>query len=407
MQTDNFVDLTNPTLLIIGNGFDLACGLKTRYADFFNDQVNTNPTFRSVYGYMRDTIQYGDINCSWYPHNLLKETQSFSNFTIWDIVFLIYSFKASPEKIGWCDLESVISSTFEKPNNKKHVINWAIIREMIIQYEEQGSSDHFHDQSITYSGLNFSPDDSFLVETLCNSFLFKPFSTVYQDNDSFYETLLSQLLSFENRFGKYLLNQLVTNKGEYIARRDSLVLLLSDGNLPLSIETFNYLPAYGLKYSLRHIHGQISDSSCTLIFGISKPNNPQDPSYIFTKASRQFELSIRENLDKRETNFTPKTIVFFGHSLNEQDYPYFFQFFDTIELQKKHGQKIIFKYSIHDCQTKEDAIKEIKQRVERLIYAYDIYCSGNGNLLSNLVNTDTIEVREINPFSSLKYPEAS
>jgi hypothetical protein len=37
---------SRPVLLVLGNGFDLACGLKTRYGDFFKNQYNNNPTFK-------------------------------------------------------------------------------------------------------------------------------------------------------------------------------------------------------------------------------------------------------------------------------------------------------------------------------------------------------------------------
>lgn len=32
--------MENKKLIILGNGFDLACGLKSRYADFFNKRIN-------------------------------------------------------------------------------------------------------------------------------------------------------------------------------------------------------------------------------------------------------------------------------------------------------------------------------------------------------------------------------
>lgn len=41
------------TLVILGNGFDLNCGLHSSYKDFFKHQIECHPIFKSLFEYLK------------------------------------------------------------------------------------------------------------------------------------------------------------------------------------------------------------------------------------------------------------------------------------------------------------------------------------------------------------------
>ena len=133
-----FFILENTKLIILGNGFDLACGLKSKYADFFEDRISEDLSNCLKRAYQRFSFDFDDetIDAPVYrfqtiydirkkyvrrledekPFNIriLSLSQSDieilkkSKLTFWDIV-LFYFQKNDDERIedvDWKDIEN-------------------------------------------------------------------------------------------------------------------------------------------------------------------------------------------------------------------------------------------------------------------------------------------------------------
>lgn len=78
-------------LLILGNGFDLHCGLKSRYSDFFS--IRLKPV-------LNETLS----NAASAPYSFYK-----SGLTVWDLIFsLLGPLKQPSPSVRWCDVEYVM-----------------------------------------------------------------------------------------------------------------------------------------------------------------------------------------------------------------------------------------------------------------------------------------------------------
>jgi hypothetical protein len=115
--------------------------------------------------------------------------------------------------------------------------------------------------------------------------------------------------------------------------------------------SFNYtlVNKNNLFESVENVHGLASEKG-EIIFGIDNSScNPGDFNYVFTKTYRKVSMYITTPLKvinevlKKDIN----QIVFFGHSLNEQDYSYFQTIFDYFDLYNSQI-KLEFFYYIYD-----------------------------------------------------------
>ena len=149
---------------------------------------------------------------------------------------------------------------------------------------------------------------------------------------------------------------------------------------------------------LHHINGGIIGHP---IFGIDPsllteiPEN--DSRIIFGKTYRRLMLdaSVKSMVQKKPSN----NIIVYGHSLNEQDYNYFFALFDDIDLaDHTKDNKIIFAYSIHDENRKSQITSSLIDNITKMFYNYSEYLGrvkDNNRLLDMLVVTKKIMLLEI------------
>lgn len=176
---------------------------------------------------------------------------------------------------------------------------------------------------------------------------------------NFYDYLLSELKIFEEDFAKYL-NSLYSDKekiNKYDLYKQELFskLLINDTR---SIDTFNYtnpLSTYLFRNSnltYWHINGSLEKDD-EIIFGIDVDGiKPEDNEYIFTKTYRRLTRNINLPIIK---DFNCNNVIIYGHSLNRQDYSYFFSLFDNLELSN-HLKKstIAFAYHVYNPEKRDD-----------------------------------------------------
>lgn len=311
-------------LFIFGNGFDLSCGLKSSYSDFFEDIFILNPT------------TYGEDSKNNFWLRLFKELSTYSDSPLnnWtdietqillqlkNIEFLFDSFLIL--NLGNLEdgssLKSKIANEIDRPTTKmKSILN---VDSVLITYQ--------------------------LLKKEYNSFEIKQINEIQQ-------RLKEDLIQLEEYFQVYLtkhlssklevnvpIHDIATRLFDYRYRTSSLIDHLtrqySGYNSIDYYLSFNYTSPYKNKL-IRNIHGTLEKGN--IIFGIDydkAKNNFNKPPIEFTKSYRILEnkaistVNISNDLDY---------ICFYGHGLGEADYSYFQSIFDSVDLY--HGKtKLVF-----------------------------------------------------------------
>lgn len=370
--------LTN-VKLILGNGADLYCKLKTSYKDFFESNVELNKIFdyaitqKVPLNLIKTTSNYIDLN----PFLGLKD----KNVSIWYLYFYMISIskkKYKIDEIRWCDIEEEIKNSFV--NDKYSNCFWNKRFQFLKgEYYEDLHNDH--------------------ILWLIN--LKRNYDTDFISLQQFYEYLLDELKQFENMFNDYL--KLAMNQDSFPARQLQKNMFGSLLNQVTSIDTFNYTepnsfyPYESWNHSIRisHVNGSMTiENNESGIFGIdSKGIDPIDEKYIFTKTWRRIEKVSSSSYH----SFDFDNIIIFGHSLNEQDYSYFFSVFDILKISDfSENSKIVFAYTIYDENKKTDIIKEQRKKIVLLLENYKKYINKPElNLLETLSFQERIMFFEI------------
>lgn len=334
--------------IIIGNGFDLYCGLKTKYSDFFNSNQNI---VEKLKGWIRRLKMMGiRTNYEEFEYDFLWPHEPIcDNCTIWDLFFYLRSLKQN-NLVNWCDIEEEIKLSIIGSENS--IFKWKTVF------------------SILKDGNIMTGDEGTEIERFCAGYsknLFKGNS--YKD---FMEYLLEELKIFEKRFGVYVKEQMTERYN--IMANDTIGQLAVYDFSRLSIDSFNYTNFHLRKFQhlkINNINGDCDNP----IFGIDSSNiNPDNDEYIFTKTFRKMRQSLFR--EKVYQNDVFENVVIFGHSLNEQDYNYFFPVFSKLDIMSSNFQgKIFIVYNIYDEKIEEQIKQEIILKFNKMIYEYEEYNS--------------------------------
>ena len=413
-------------LVIIGNGFDRACGLESSFGSFFLPRVNTISEAEST-----------DLD-KWF-----KDLRA-GGITAWDLI--LRSRKDLADRgydVCWCDVEAAISEVVEVPaakgaQRRRPAIpaGQAITVNSILKYFDfskefawQGSPCQFvekferlveHDYNNLsreferrYAGKQVKSKIVKACDPLINDDMFgadcynlldyaqqvcpnRPSETVARYLEKKYarvqrwsagaihKALLQELYALEAAFDKYLSEE-VASKPEYDAAASGLLreILEFDGDelMDMAAEAtvldFNYTtPAmpdidFDDEPQLINIHGSLGRG---LIFGADGTNCLSDHGAVrFTKTYRILE---RERLGLNGSiAYAPcsghvgqketVTIKVYGHSLAQADYSYFQSVFDIVDLYSG-SVKLYFLYR----EFKETAREELLLSIANLLNAY-------------------------------------
>lgn len=346
--------------LVIGNGFDLYCGLKTKYEDFFNYEKKIYDQCRR---FLDDTLNAGSYrmvsdrqikNLKLHLEN--RETFDSHECTFWNLYFYLRNIK---ENRLWCDIEREILNGLTDENS---IINAAI--NVINSFLENNE-------------IIMEIDESFV---LAKYYLLdnKKINQIINKED-YYRYLLKEIKRYELKFGEYVNKQLIENEDEYIRMAETIFYKLNKNNTILSLDSFNYTKIEDIgdkildfKIDLvKHINGDCFNP----IFGIdSSLLNEIDEKFIFTKSNRRLELLIDNKLIFDQNDLLFYDLVIFGHSLNVQDYNYFFPLLDTMDLYDitKHS-KIVLLYYVYDKEKEYEIRTYLINSLSKMLDAYEDY----------------------------------
>lgn len=362
-------DLVVRNRLVVGNGFDLACKLNTKYSDFFNSQFYNRVL---IFGFIRSANLA--INDNWDSYDYFKPYNKYKNINIWCLFFYLCSIKFHLPKVTsfgieeniddvddnlsltrWCDIEEVMRDSFIHGKNVIHnqskIPLWSNI-------------DNFLKNKTTKSSIKTEA----IIE-LFLKFQIKEVGTI----NNIYDYLFIKLKEFEKVFGEFILSQI--KKCESFASDANALIkkIVNDSLQYTEIDTFNYTISDSI--NCFHINGNVEFP----IFGIdSKGIDPSTREYFFTKTFRRLEYNKIILNVRSFTNFT--NLYIYGHSLNEQDFNYFFPIFDYLKINDISSKfKITFAYSTYEIKGKSQEqadviiLNKLVSGIANLFSSYEKY----------------------------------
>ncbi|WEV41999.1 AbiH family protein [Bifidobacterium sp. ESL0682] len=414
-------------LIILGNGFDVACGLSSSYTDFFRDRYSLhkwNPA---------EGANLTDEDTKLAKHMLPNDGSINADFwkidnpNFWDLVFLTdcqygYNYDDGHDSATtWHDVETLIQQILDslienQAANSDGPELWTIsdwISSCINRLTYCDAPFPIENHSQTQFEFSLAR----CLETYLDYRKVSPTGDAYYSSNAFI-TLKSELNNLEQAFSKYLSQVCVFAKhpGQYAGSHASwrekttrneqekyrytanklLNLIKGVDNQAgdsTSILSFNYTTPFGKNETTRNIHGTTDNA----IFGIDPALTnvddlgiSPDGRKIFTKDFRVLELHTNHRYEKilhpdGHKEHTLDSIKVFGHSLGDADYSYFRTLFDDVDLYDG-DTALIFLY------TAGANVTELNNNVAQLIGKYALTLPEEKQQI-NLITKLTLEGR--------------
>ena len=371
--------MSKQALAIIGNGFDLNCGLQSSYKDFFYNQISNNQDYKILFEFLKKN----DFKS--FTESKVQEIKSFlslnDNITFFDIYFLINDWSKDfllTDQI-WSAIEDVLLSGV---NISSDVISYEMCYNT---YSVLGKREY----DLYYSGL-FS-------ESILAYYLKAVFGDIIIGEEQYHNYLIKELNRFSKHFAEFIYNQSIDND-KYIEKAQTLLARITGiGFNDCKIISFNYTDPFGSPLSA-NIHGLASKNE--IVFGITcgqgkdKEKSHNDWTYKMTKEYKMALIMSKGQKVSLDYNDI-KDIYVYGLSLGDQDYDFFENLFDKFEfLMQQYSAKIHFCYSIYGNKTIEEVAEDITQKVTKLINKFGDSHKTYG-LLRSMIQNGSLDIRLI------------
>lgn len=384
---DSFMKPDWHQLVIIGNGFDLECGLPSTYRDFFESRS----------GLMEEAERASSRACSSWGQALRD-----AGITVWELIL------QSKVDEYWYGIETAIKDwVVTHRTSEKSFLNrpTEILRAASAGAGEKGGESHAENSDATVELIARYIRDTHDASELAG-----------WDRSNVYEYLLEELHSLEREFSIYLQSQ-VDAHDDYKQRAVNLIGNLLNDERPKDIDeydeaesvlSFNYTRPFGNNLGrepgadiLVNVHGSLDKGN--IVFGIDGSDcMEQEGALEFTKTYRLMALGSPDmskvvhghgsGIGASSTDL----IKFYGHSLADPDYSYFQAIFDTVGLYDG-TTRLIFYFRPHKKRdgtfsSMEDARKSVMKDVFKLLVAYG-KTMGNTDHGKNLIHKLQLEGR--------------
>lgn len=393
-------------LIILGNGFDLASGLKSTYGRFIEyvmeeSGISVEEIKQKIASFNIESLS--DIKDSYI------EQEDFFKLNIWI----------------WLFINSDLSEAS----------NWQSVEEQIYEYldndliELASNPKGLHDVSIT--------KEKYKKTTLIvNCFIKCKEIEIERTPNSIAKFLMEQLNHLEASFEQFLFENAgytVGNDGTglfdyFEPARTLLTKIVKKDSITeesvYNIMSFNYTDPWNERWGQNgglandflapnkslSVHGQAlarsDDEVNRIIFGIDNKDlkiSEYNYKYIFTKTFRTLVnySDTKTSQSATENNIFDKgikVIKFFGHSLGEADYSYFQQMFDYYDLYNNDDLRLYFYFKKYDKRDVIDYLNEQSAMVIRLLEKYGETMSNKDhgkNLVTRLEMTKRLYIKEI------------
>ena len=379
-------------LIVLGNGFDLACGLQSTYYDFFDyiygqpivNNTNSNNFWYDIFqNYKEDTIEnWADIE-----EQILVQLKN---------IEYLYNEKILIEGRGDSETSSLAESE-HKENNIPN--NLYVTLEFLLPYFVKVRSEKTT-QNILKKQLLILEDDfrkyllSITKENADDRIYYKYYMKSKVLNK--YIQLCNSSESHNSDLVSKLENTTIFNHSPQIKKFDETLSEIykeknSNENLVL---TFNYTKVWDVE-NVRNIHGDLDNGN--IIFGIDYDklnNNFKKAPIEFSKSYRVLENGLISTFD---ISSDIDIIKIYGHGLGKADYSYYQSIFDSVDLY--HGKtKVMFFWSDYKGKEKEQIHKDFVKGVTNLIEEYGTIFSNKDhgrNLFTKLLLENRLTIEEI------------
>lgn len=390
-------DLKN-VKLVIGNGYDLHCGLKSSYADFFMRDADKNNYFNKWLDEFKEKISLNAFTTEQSKEDVWVEFKSIDELNIWDLFFYIETKTTNQnnkEAWLWCDIETVMYNSLKSYDSRECNTN-------LFRWEH------------VYKAITKKMPKEFKfwkIYVMAKVILEKRNMEKFKNIDEFYYYILDELNQFEKEFGMFIdkkrylySNFLLKIPNTDFEKRSKMTLqeLCNVDNL-VSIDSFNYddIGDENLNKILHNINGNLENP----IFGIdSNLCRASDPRFIFTKTNRRMELEMIDFECQKDIAFD--NVIVYGHSLSSNDYSYFFPLLDKLEMTNfLSNKKIIFGFSVYDMEKETEIKRKNRLNIQKLFEAYANYMGLKdvNRLLDSLTTQNRVLTYEIQTFENHFY----
>ena len=341
-------------LYILGNGFDLYLGLKTRYSDYFKNRKISEEFFEKIKSIFKNLIGSYNYDTRTKVYAVFDYDETLLNMQI------IQLYKDIEKNLFYLYLMFL----------KKCDLNWNEVESNILPFIRD-TSKIFKLKMETILG-NIEKNEMYKYLLIAK--------VIIKDrkNLNFLDFIMEQLNLFEKDFGNYigslelkeenknrLINIFRTTCRKKIINFNYSIFLqdLIDRYKDIAFSEIEIARRIKSIESIVNIHGDFKNP----IFGIDS-HNSKEQFQNFTKTSRilnndtvgNFELPKPEKLG---------TINFFGHSLSEADYSYFQSLFDYYDIYSSNI-KLNFMYSEYDKNDLTKSKRETHSNVVKLMKNY-------------------------------------
>lgn len=421
-------------LVVLGNGFDLACGLPTSYSQFFewryshiersklDDIDNLYMNFNHYKYNIGSSYSTPDINIKISDHikNTIKIFLDYE-MSFWDVYFYLLKLENSPIT-NWCDVEKQIETAITSISGR------ALIDKVLdygIDKIDKAIKLRLKSFASGVVAINFSQhseyinDANYAKETILGIYLeLKRINNINNNlEDSHY--FLKELTDFENKFKDYLnevaltlihgpsyhrncpnyIDNFKTILGEFDScaiinfNYTSILSLIDKSKVYTTVRGFNIYPKSDFPLNENNVHGSFDTHT---IFGIDHSNfEATNTKYIFTKTYRKLNTPPEKKSVKLPKSVNE--IIFYGHSLADADYSYFQSLFDYYDIY--HGQvTLTFKYSHYDSQKIEEIDRTQYFNVSKLMHTYGKTMDNEShgkNLLHKLLLENRLKIESV------------
>lgn len=396
-------------MLIVGNGFDRTCNLKSTFELFLGTFYNAEKYSEYFDKYIYDSNHRESISNTLSDIVETFRTEYFDTELTNNFWFLVLSFykNMKTQTINWCDVESVIrkfmmdDDRFGFDVTCNHIYQIVKRESDFMIPDDRDSEKSYLCYSILlllrvkYPEVLKAEFDRSIFEPIKNGITLADFKLQY------YQMVKRELSMFENKF-KSFLQSLVDNESDYDKNASVLMTKIIGNHDKTNLINFNYTEPKILSIKnnnierMVHVHGSLADDN--LIIGIDSSGvEVTDFKYTLTKTYRQLPMhGVTQTLSLLPDSV--KRIYFFGHSLNEQDYSYFQAIFDRYGIYQS-DIVLIFNYYIYDSKKKNQITTEQFNAVIKLIDRYSKTFDNKGhadNLFQKLLLEERLIIRAIN-----------
>ena len=338
-------EITN-NVLLLGNGFDLSIGLKSKFSDYIQyvfSNINKEITFDKIVYCLKEPSNSGRIfNIFAYMHSLNVNTLKFLDDN-WLILLSFYEAdNLELEKLNWADMEQ---------NLAKYVCSAMFYNDI----PKNCFSNYFNSQIphgyMKHPTINRINENEIIkhIDKFTESFVNYLNELIKKDKDESIKNGTSDLESKAWEKLECILNNISPgNNWRDNHKINSYILNFNYTNWFESLNDKN--GCFITNFQVNNIHGRI-DTKCIIGIDDKKVNLSQigielnkkklTNKYIFSKTYRRLTNNLQNSLPLPISNASTN-IIFCGLSLSENDDVYYDTIFNTYDIYNNKKVKLYF-----------------------------------------------------------------